>query len=198
MTQLLITENLLLLRKKKGPTSDMFNIYFNQQVRFMSHLCFWQLNLFKPLCHKMRGKKYIPPRAVARIKQHPVYKVLCSVHDLPYRNTPYVTAVLCFMQTSEDTRTLCIINVGIRCMPILGNLRFFFYFEFKGLIPYLCFNNKLLVTSMQHHILAQVIPQMIYSLWGKLILMCYFQQFVVQKADCSFFLEFNTEMVFNH
>lgn len=42
-------------------------------------------------------------------------------------------------------------------------------------------------------------PNDIIFLMGKIDFNMHFLQFVVQKADCSFFfLEFYTEMVFNH
>lgn len=116
----------------------------------MSHLCFWQLNLFKPLRHKIRGENTHLLGLLQDLITNCLQTASLSAWPSLEKHSLY-RGVLCCMRTSEDTTMLCIINVGITCMPISGNMScFFFYFDFKGLIPYLRFNNNLLVRSMKY------------------------------------------------
>lgn len=153
------------------------------------------------LRHKMRGGNTYLLRLLQDLTTNCLQTASLSAWPSLEKHSLY-GGVLCCMRTSEDTRMLCIINVGITCMPISGNMRvFFFYFDFKGLIPYLCFNNNLLVRSMKYlipHSGSGNNPNDIIFPVRKIDFNMLYLSICCAKSKLLFFLEFNAEMVFNH
>lgn len=117
----------------------------------MSHLWSWQLNLFKPQSPHLQKEKENTYLTGLLWELNEMMFIKYSAQWVTFeKHSLYHSSSMINADLWRHWNPLHNFNAGITYMPILWNLRFFSYFEWKEFISYLHFNNKSSVRSRKY------------------------------------------------